>query len=73
MDHFSGRRLGWREVLRQPWKVLMGICSPMEKTCFCGGQLPSLEMYTFTLLSGSELIYSLGQCRRCSTIFWEKI
>jgi hypothetical protein len=40
--------------------------------CFCGEKLPVLTLHIFTLSSGKELSYYLGQCGRCRTIFWEE-
>ena len=54
------------------WKALLGIAAPGEKTCFCGGKLPTLERCIFNFKSGSEASYLLGQCSRCRTVFWEK-
>jgi len=54
-----------------PWKWLLGN-QPAENTCTCGQALPRLDRCTFTLLSGKELHYLMGQCSRCRTIFWEE-
>jgi hypothetical protein len=29
--------------------------------------------YTFTMSTGKELSYCLGQCGKCHTIFWEEV
>jgi len=63
----EGTRLGL-----QPWKWFFGKRQPKEKTCVCGGPLPTLEWYTFTFLSGGVADYHLGQCPRCRSIFWER-
>jgi hypothetical protein len=54
------------------WKSLLGPGDPDRMTCCCGHRLPALERCTFTLLSGKERHYFLGQCQRCRTIFWEE-
>ena len=43
-----------------------------DTACTCGERLPALEKYVFTLLHHGDLYYLLGQCSRCSTIFWEE-
>jgi hypothetical protein len=39
--------------------------------CACQ-ELPRLQGYQFLLSSGIEVLYYLGQCSRCRTIFWEE-
>jgi hypothetical protein len=62
----------WRELLRRPWQFLLGGSKSTEKACFCGLALPALEMCTFTLISGKEVTYVIGQCSRCHAIFWDE-
>lgn len=73
-------RLG--QFLRQPvtwkglfhpatWKQLFG--GKVEKTCSCGQRLPRTERVTFTCGPAGEWTYRLGQCRRCSTVFWDEV
>jgi len=57
---------------RRTWGSMLGLAEGREGKCHCGQQLPKLEKYTFTLISGKELNYYLGQCRGCRTIFWEE-
>jgi len=38
----------------------------------CRSQLPKLHMCTFIMRSGKETTLLLGQCRRCSTMFWQE-
>jgi hypothetical protein len=72
MSHFLNEQPGWRETLKQqPWKILWGASRPDGKVCTCGQHLPRLEKYTFTLSTGHETSYFLGQCERCRSIFWE--
>jgi hypothetical protein len=40
-------------------------------TCTCGEKLPSFDRFTFTISTGEEPSYMLGQCARCRTVFWE--
>jgi hypothetical protein len=42
-----------------------------ERTCSCGHQLPLLEKVIFTFTSGDEVMYLIGQCSGCHTVFWE--
>jgi hypothetical protein len=54
------------------WKALLATGEPTQSTCYCGQRLPNLDRCTFTLLSGREREYFLGQCERCHTIYWEE-
>ncbi len=45
---------------------------PEQRTCTCGQSLPLLEPYTFPFISEKRVVYFLGQCRRCRTIYWEE-
>jgi hypothetical protein len=70
IDHFLEAQAEWRTLLQcEPWKPTKG-WSGGVLTCSCGQDLPRLDTYTFTLASGKELCYQLGQCRRCRAIFW---
>ena len=40
--------------------------------CHCREKLPKLAKYRFTYSSGDEVTYSVGQCRKCRTVFWEE-
>jgi hypothetical protein len=59
--HFLSRNTTWRNLL-------LG----MDGTCSCGQPLPVLEAYLFTVSTGEEYSYLLGQCSRCRTIFWDR-
>jgi hypothetical protein len=50
----------------------LGLTESSEGHCLCGQVLPRLDKCAFTLLSGKELHYFLGQCKRCRTVFWEE-
>lgn len=64
---------GWIMLFdRTLWKRLF--CGGDEKICSCGKRLPTMNQYTFTLAPHNrEVSYLLGQCRRCHSIFWEKL
>jgi hypothetical protein len=64
MEHFWEARASWQDILRRHFGV-------GGKSCTCGEDLPHLDMYAFTLSSGKEVTYLLGQCGRCRTMFWE--
>jgi hypothetical protein len=53
------------------WYYLFAKNQPDNKSCHCGAPLPVLEDYAFTFACGKVLNYSLGQCPKCHTIFWE--
>jgi hypothetical protein len=56
----------------QAWKAFFTKAEPKGPSCFCGTPMPRLESYTFTLLSGKEMRYLLGQCTNCRTIYWNE-
>jgi hypothetical protein len=73
IGHHAGTADSWRQLIPfTPWNVFLKIGQRTEKACSCGRRLPQLEGYTFTLSTGKELSYGLGQCGRCRTIFWEE-
>jgi len=73
MSHFLHVQTGWRELFkRQPWKLLREATEAEHRTCSCRQPLPNLDKFTFTLISGKELSYHMGQCRRCLTVYWEE-
>jgi hypothetical protein len=53
------------------WNFLFIKNLPEKTTCHCGQPLPVMEDYAFTFACGKVLNYSLAQCPKCSTIFWE--
>lgn len=53
------------------WKLLLGMAESNDSHCTCGQELPRLERYTFTCVSGRQVDYFLGQCRRCGSVYWE--
>ncbi len=73
MRHLHKQANNRRDMLDpRTWGSLLGLAEPREGKCHCGRELPKLEKYTFTLISGKELNYYLGQCHSCRTIFWEE-
>jgi hypothetical protein len=70
LSNYLGHRPGWRQFI-PPWNAFVGHHQAADKTCVCGQFLPQLETYTFTLITGKDIAYVLGQCRRCHTVFWE--
>ena len=54
------------------WKAVLGLGGPAAMECVCGQRLPRLDTYVFTLGSGAEVSYVLGQCDRCRTVYWEE-
>jgi hypothetical protein len=64
---------GWRSAFKnQTWKGLLGMVHAEHLTCHCGQKLPVLEKYTFTLISGNQSSYFIGQCGRCLSVYWEE-
>src|SRR5437868_12536342 len=73
LHHFiNGQYDQWRSFDFQALKTLLGWQRPKRESCICGQPLPETEMYTFTLLSGTQVSYFIGQCRHCRTIFWDE-
>ena len=62
----------WRQYIRSPWKLFGSAAGARGKSCVCGHELPRVEEYTFTMISGTEKSYLLGQCQCCRTVFWEE-
>lgn len=44
-----------------------------KNKCYCGRPFPLLESYTFTLISERQVVYFLGQCNQCHTIYWRDV
>jgi hypothetical protein len=66
----AGRRLRLFDV--RAWKQFLGMDAPEGPACVCGSERPVVERYTFTYSTGGKAHYSIGQCGRCRTIFWEE-
>ena len=54
------------------WRLLLGMGQPESGSCTCGQKLPLMERYTFTLISGKQTSYFIGQCSRCLTVYWQQ-
>lgn len=52
------------------WRPAVECMPPRALVCPCGRELPRLVEYRFYFDDGSEADYSLGQCRRCKTVYW---
>jgi hypothetical protein len=64
---------GHRDELKHPsWRALLGMGQRQEGCCSCDRKLPIMERYTFTLISGSQSSYFIGQCSRCLAIYWDE-
>jgi hypothetical protein len=73
LSRFAGTAPGQGEELKHSsWRALLGMTQPGNGRCVCGQPLPVLEKYTFTLISGNQTSYFLGQCIRCFSIYWEE-
>ena len=44
-----------------------------EIECTCGEHYVLLLKYRFTLDTGAQLDYRIGQCERCGTIHWDNV
>jgi hypothetical protein len=56
-----------------PWKTFFHLSVSGEAArCCCRAEMPALERYTFSLASGKQLDYLIGQCPRCRTVIWEE-
>jgi hypothetical protein len=56
-----------------PLRWLFGDSRNPKTTCTCGEPLSKMKDCICTFESGKDSHYLLGQCRRCRTMFWEKI
>jgi hypothetical protein len=73
IDHLSQRLTSLLELFRfRIWRTLLRLRMWSSSTCPCGQELPKLERYTFTFISGAEAHYLLGQCSRCHTVYWKQ-
>jgi hypothetical protein len=64
------RAKNWPET-QGGWRLLLALPGGTPtQSCHCGQKMPHLEAYTFTLVTGKEISYLLGQCSRCHTIYW---
>src|SRR5690349_11397206 len=68
MSHFLEETAG-RAAGLPAWKALLGLGGGAKSGCTCGQELPRMERYTFTFLTGRQSSYLIGQCVRCRTVF----
>lgn len=61
-----------RNVDRSVWKKILQPVQGKEHVCCCREKLPKLSKYRFTYSSGDEVTYSVGQCLKCRTVYWEE-
>jgi hypothetical protein len=57
---------------RTVWQKLLHPVQGKEHACNCREKLPKLAKYRFTYSSGDEVTYSVGQCGKCRTVYWEE-
>jgi hypothetical protein len=57
---------------RSVWQKLLHPVGGREHLCNCAEKLPKLAKYRFTYSSGDEVTYSVGQCPKCHTVYWEE-
>ena len=57
---------------RSVWHKLLHPVQGKEQACTCREKLPKLAKYRFTYSSGDEVTYSVGQCSKCRTVYWEE-
>jgi hypothetical protein len=73
VSHIRKRHPSWRDFFHLgTWKALFGRGRATGPSCTCGQELPELATYAFTLNTGREEHYLLGQCSRCRTMVWEE-
>jgi hypothetical protein len=73
LSQFVGASADGRESVKgSSWRSLLGMSPPECIRCTCGQKLPLLEQYTFTLISGRQTSYLIGQCSRCLAIYWQE-
>jgi hypothetical protein len=63
---------GWCGLFTVPsWRSDSARASSGSR-CSCGQPLPALTRYAFRLSSGREVVYRIGQCPRCRTMYWSE-
>lgn len=60
------------DSLGQSWKTVFGTTKPTRLLCGCRQPLPPLEKCTFTFITGREVSYFIGQCKRCDRVYWDE-
>jgi hypothetical protein len=73
MSHRLGINAAIRHIAKfAPWNIFQATSPQGTSLCSCGEMLPPLACFIFSLDTGQEIAYSLGQCSRCRTIYWEE-
>jgi hypothetical protein len=67
-EHTDGRE----GIKDRSWRSVLGMSQPENRNCTCGQRLPLLEQYTFTLISGKQTSYLIGQCGHCLAMYWQE-
>lgn len=62
----------WRRFHLPSWAGASPPGLPGRSGCPCGRGLPALVRHAFLLSSGREVVYRIGQCFRCRTIYWSE-
>jgi hypothetical protein len=71
MSHREGASAALRHIAKfAPWNMFMST-QQSPSLCSCGERLPQLACFVFTLDTGREIAYYLGQCGRCHAVYWE--
>jgi hypothetical protein len=73
MSQHRGANAAMRHIAKfAPWNVFLAGNALQTGMCNCGQLLPAMACFIFTLDTGQEISYSLGQCSRCHTVYWEE-
>jgi hypothetical protein len=70
---FRNRKHRWAIWALRPWQWLFTGKEERQDACTCGQLLAEPQEYTFAWMSGKIGDYSLVQCERCRTIYWDEI
>jgi hypothetical protein len=54
------------------WQKILHTNAAREQACSCREKIPKLAKYRFTYSSGDEVTYSVAQCTKCHTVYWEE-
>ena len=73
LSQHGGSNAAFRQLARiAPWNIFLASSGLNGGLCNCGQVLPRLAHYIFTLDTGQEVCYALGQCSRCHAVYWEE-
>ena len=74
LSQHRGAAAAFRQLAKfAPWNVFLSGTPHSQTGCRCGRLLPEMANYIFTLDTGQEISYLLGQCSRCHAIYWEEV